>query len=77
MVVSPFGLFGATNGLPHHYKIVSNGSERVFGSKEAGVAVNPGNHIICLSSGGGGQGQPEDRDGDAATWDLNNGYVTR
>ena len=77
VVVPPFGLFGATDGLPHHYKIVANDSERVLGSKEVGVVVNPGDHIICLSSGGGGYGQPGDRDKDAAMWDLKNGYVTR
>ena len=77
IVVPPFGLFGADDGLPHHYKIVSNGSERVLGSKEVGVVVNPGDHIVCLSSGGGGYGQPEDRDRDAAAWDMKNGYVTQ
>ena len=76
IVVPPFGLFGATDGLPHHYKIVSNGLERVLGSKEVGVVVNPGDHIICLSSGGGGYGQPQDRDEGAAMWDLKNGYVS-
>ena len=76
VVVPPFGLFGADNGLPHHYKIVSNGTERVLGSKEVGVVVNPGDHIVCLSSGGGGFGQPENRDKDAMKWDLKNGYVT-
>ena len=76
IVVPPFGLFGATDGLPHDYKIVSNGAVRVLGSKEVGVVVNPGDHIVCLSSGGGGYGQPENRDKDAATWDLKNGYVT-
>ena len=76
IVVPPFGLFGADDGLPHHYKIVTNGSERVLGSKEVGVVVNPGDHIVCLSSGGGGFGQPADRDSDAATWDIKNGYVT-
>ncbi len=76
VVVPPFGLFGATDGLPHHYTIVSNGSERVLGSKEVGVVVNPGDHIVCLSSGGGGYGHPENRDEDASIWDLKNGYVT-
>ena len=33
IVVPPFGLFGATDGLPHHYKIVNNGTERVLGSQ--------------------------------------------
>ena len=77
IVVPPFGLFGATDGLPHHYKIVNNGTERVLGSKEVGVVVNPGDHIVCLSSGGGGYGSAEARDEDAAAWDLKNGYVTR
>ena len=76
VVVPPFGLFGATDGLPHHYKVVASGTERVLGSKEVGVVVNPGDHIVCLSSGGGGYGQPGDRDEDAAAWDLKNGYVT-
>ena len=77
IVVPPFGLFGADDGLPHHYTIVSNGTERVLGSKEVGVVVNPGDHIICLSSGGGGYGKPGDRDTDASEWDMKNGYVTR
>ena len=77
IIVPPFGLFGATDGLPHHYMIVNNGSERVLGSKEVGVVVNPGDHIVCLSSGGGGYGLVEDRDSDAAAWDLRNGYTTK
>ena len=76
VVVPPFGLFGAADGLPHHYKIVSSDAERVLGSKEVGVVVNPGDHIVCLSSGGGGYGQPEDRHKEASIWDLKNGYVT-
>ena len=77
IVVSPFGLFGGDDGLPHRYKIVSDGAERALGSKEVGVVVNPGDHIICLSSGGGGYGPPQERDKAAAAWDLKNGYVTR
>ena len=76
IVVPPFGLFGGADGRPHHYTIVSNGTERVLGSKEVGVLVNPGDHIICLSSGGGGFGEPGHRERDAAAWDLKNGYVT-
>ena len=76
IVVPPFGLFGAADGLPHHYKIVSNGADRDLGSKEVGVVVNPGDHIVCLSSGGGGYGLAVDRDKNAETWDLRNGYVT-
>ena len=76
VVVPPFGLFGADDGLPHHYKIVAADAERVLGSKEVGVVVNPGDHVVCLSSGGGGYGSPQNRDKDAAQWDIKNGYVT-
>ena len=76
IVVPPFGLFGADPGLPHDYKILSDGAERLLGSKEVGVVVNPGDHVYCLSSGGGGYGEPGDRDEGAREWDLKNGYVT-
>ncbi len=75
IVVPPFGLFGASPGLPHIYKIISNGKERELLSKEVGVTVNPGDHIYCLSSGGGGFGLPEERDKKEREWDLRNGYV--
>ena len=75
IVVPPFGLFGADAGLPHIYKIVSNGAERILGSKETGVVINPGDRIYCLSSGGGGFGDPAERDKAAREWDLKNGYV--
>jgi 5-oxoprolinase (ATP-hydrolysing)/N-methylhydantoinase A len=76
IVVPPFGLFGADPGLPHGYKILSDGAERLLGSKEVGVVVNPGDHVYCLSSGGGGYGEPGERDEAAREWDLKNGYVT-
>ncbi|MDE2778324.1 MAG: hydantoinase B/oxoprolinase family protein [Chloroflexota bacterium] len=76
IVVPPFRLFGGADGLPHHYHIVSTDSDRVLGSKEVGVTVNPGDHIVCLSSGGGGYGSPEERNRKSAEWDMKNGYVT-
>ena len=75
IVVPPFGLFGGENGLPHDYMILSNGSERPLGSKETEVVVNPGDHVYCLSSGGGGYGKPSDRSQAADEWDRRNGYV--
>jgi len=75
IVVPPFGLFEGQDGLPHDYKILSNGSERSLGSKETEVKVNPGDHVYCLSSGGGGYGNPSDRSQAADEWDRKNGYV--
>lgn len=76
IVLPPFGLFGGDDGLAHHYKIVHKGGDRVLGSKDIGVLVNPGDHIVCLSSGGGGYGQPQNRVESAAKWDIKNGYTT-
>ena len=75
IVVPPFGLFDGEDGLPHDYKILSNGSERPLGSKETEVVVYPGDHVYCLSSGGGGYGDPSERSQEAEDWDRRNGYV--
>ena len=75
IVVAPFGLFDGEDGLPHDYKILSNGSERPLGSKETEVVVNPGDHVYCLSSGGGGYGNPSERSQAALDWDRRNGYA--
>lgn len=71
----PFGLYGADAGLPHIYSLVSNGNGREMHSKETGVVVHPGDQIVCLSSGGGGYGDPDKRDSDLRDWDAKNGYV--
>lgn len=77
IIVPPFGLFGGSDGIPHRYSLVSNGSERVLRSKETGIPVYPGDRIIALSSGGGGYGDPKLRDHGFSDWDEKNGYVSR
>ena len=76
VIVPPFGLFGGKPGAPHLYKIVSNSTDRILLSKETGVLVSPGDRIVCLSSGGGGYGAPEQRAEASVRWDLRNGYCT-
>ena len=75
IVVPPFGLFGGEDGLPHDYKIIAKGADRPLGSKETEVVVNSGDHVYCLSSGGGGYGNPSERSKEAEEWDRRNGYV--
>ena len=69
----PFGLHGGSPGLPHRYSVISRDGERVLKSKETGIVVNPGDRIICLSSGGGGFGDPKKRPQEARDWDKKNG----
>ena len=72
----PFGLFGGQPGKPHRYSVIQNGKKRFLRSKEAGVIISPGDSIICLSSGGGGFGDPSKRSLQLRKRDLKNGYCT-
>jgi len=75
IVVPPFGLFNGEDGLPHDYRILNDSSERILGSKETEVLVQPGDHVYCLSSGGGGYGNPSERSQESEDWDRRNEYV--
>jgi N-methylhydantoinase A/oxoprolinase/acetone carboxylase beta subunit/N-methylhydantoinase B/oxoprolinase/acetone carboxylase alpha subunit len=76
VVNPPFGLCGGEAGLPHIYRLISQGQERVLRSKEVSVRVQPGDRIFCLSAGGGGFGAPEGRSVAQRDWDVRNGYTT-
>ncbi len=73
VVNPPFGLFGGAPGLPHRYKVMSNGKERMLKSKETEVPILPGDRIIALSAGGGGYGPPGSRDPDSRSRDRESG----
>ena len=75
VVNPPFGLFGGAPGLPHRYKVVSDGRERMLKSKETEVPILPGDRIIALSAGGGGYGPPGSRDPDSRSRDQDSGLV--
>ena len=66
---------GLEPGLPHRYSIISGNGERVLKSKETGIAVRPGDRIICLSSGGGGFGDPAERPKLSRAWGEKSSYV--
>ncbi|MGE3540153.1 MAG: hydantoinase B/oxoprolinase family protein [Candidatus Tectimicrobiota bacterium] len=72
----PFGLCGGQAGLPHIYRLLSDGQERVLRSKEVSVRVKPGDRIFCLSAGGGGFGPPQERAAARRAWDVQNGYCS-
>ena len=72
----PFGLLGGKPGTLHIYSIISNGIEQILPSKKLGITVKPGDTIVCVSSGGGGYGDPKERTPEQRQRDLQNGYVT-
>jgi N-methylhydantoinase B/oxoprolinase/acetone carboxylase alpha subunit len=40
------------------------------------VRVKPGDRIFCLSAGGGGFGDPQERPLTQRAWDVQNGYCS-
>jgi N-methylhydantoinase B len=73
---APYGLFGGEDGLPHRYRLISKGRTRFLKTKEVGIPVLPGDVFYIESSGGGGYGDPNERDPEAHAADLANGLVT-
>jgi 5-oxoprolinase (ATP-hydrolysing) len=72
----PPGVLGGEPGLPHIYSIVSGDTETPLRSKQTGVLVKPGDVIRVLSAGGGGVGNPAEREPERVEDDRLNGYVT-
>ncbi|MBI4220767.1 MAG: hydantoinase B/oxoprolinase family protein [Chloroflexi bacterium] len=72
-----YGILGGKDGLPHRYRLVSNGSERYLKTKETGILVSPGDVFVIESGGGGGWGPAGKRSREAIASDIKNGYVTR
>jgi len=73
----PYGILGGNPGKPHFYrKLSAEGDERVLKTKEVGVSVSPGDLFILQSSGGGGYGDPAERDPAAIAKDIENGFVS-
>jgi N-methylhydantoinase B len=74
---APYGIFGGRDGMVHRYRLISRGRTRILRTKEVGIPVLPGDVFYVESSGGGGYGEPRDRDSRARASDRDNGFVTR
>lgn len=73
----PHGLLGGADGTVHRYRLVSGRRTRALRTKEVGIPVLPGDRFLVESSGGGGYGDPGERDPQAHAVDVENGFVTR
>ena len=71
------GILGGRDGLPHDYRRVSpDGGERILKTKEVGIVIRPGDVLLARSGGGGGYGDPAERDPHAGERDREEGYVS-
>jgi len=76
-VHAPFGLMGGKDGKPHFYKVkrAKDGSELELKTKAVGVIIDPGDTLLVESAGGGGFGDPAERDPAARKRDIADGLV--
>jgi N-methylhydantoinase B len=72
-----YGILGGRDGLPHRYRMRSDGRVRELRTKEVGIPIPPAAVFHVQSAGGGGWGDPGRRDARARAADLENGFVTR
>ena len=75
--VTPYGLGGGLNGGPAKLTLnKGTAMERNLGMFAVGVKLKPGDHLTFQSNGGGGFGNPVDRDPAAVLEDVIDGFVT-
>jgi len=73
----PWGLNGGLPGMPNRAFIQRDaGAEWELVLKQDGIQLEPGARVMLVGGGGGGWGDPLDRDLDAIAEDLVDGYVT-
>jgi len=72
----PFGLQGGEPGAVGRLTLTRDGQIQALGSKVSGVALRRGDVITVETSGGGGFGNPDERNADAIQMDLDTGSVS-
>jgi N-methylhydantoinase B len=79
-IIPPFGVRGGAPGAPNRFSVIREGEEVLPPSlpgKVSGFPLREGDLVLCQTSGGGGYGDPLDRDQQAVLQDVAEGYVTR
>jgi N-methylhydantoinase B len=83
--IGPHGIAGGGDGLPNGFFIERDGERQTvaerFGlpspAKFANLPLQPGDVFVSVQGGGGGYGDPHERDRDAVAADVRDGYVSR
>lgn len=73
--ISPYGLFGGSDGVTGGGYIMREGTKIPLKSKDARI-LKKGDLVTIMTAGGGGYGDPRARDEQAIIRDIQNGYLT-
>lgn len=72
---APWGLFGGAEGATSEHFLVRGGERTLLPTKTA-VNLEAGDHLIAMTAGGGGYGDPADRDPRLVEEDVATGRVS-
>ncbi|WP_425405473.1 hydantoinase B/oxoprolinase family protein [Hwanghaeella sp.] len=73
---APYGLAGGEPGRPGRFTLIRESGKTVdLASKVAGLALNKGDRLRLQTSGGGGHGDPAERDPARCAHDRQEGYM--
>ena len=77
-VIPPWGVLGAGGGKPYHISVRRDGRVIEFDTpgKVTGYAIRRGDVVVMRSSGGGGYGDPLEREPERVQADVERGYVS-
>jgi N-methylhydantoinase B len=77
-VIPPWGVHGAASGAQYHLSIERDGEVIEFDTpgKVTGYPVYRDDVVVMRSSGGGGYGDPLERDAELVRQDVSDGYVS-
>ncbi len=81
VMVPPWGFAGGGEGGAAKYRVLRAGSEPInpaprFGSKAFAVPLHEGDVVVQMTAGGGGWGDPHERDPASVERDVRLGYVS-
>ncbi|MGE0151607.1 MAG: hydantoinase B/oxoprolinase family protein [Reyranellaceae bacterium] len=77
-VIPPYGVFGGRSGAPYRVSVLTGNQEHMFNTpgKVTGHPMGKGEVLVMQSSGGGGYGDPLERDPQKVRADLLAGYIS-
>jgi N-methylhydantoinase B len=73
---APWGLAGGRDGQPNGF-VLNPGTDLETAVSTNRASVKAGERVLVLSGGGGGHGDPRDREPDRVLVDVREGYVSR
>jgi N-methylhydantoinase B len=78
-VIPPYGVMGGTSGAPNRFSVVRQGKPiepSDYPGKVAGFPLREGDIVVMETAGGGGYGDPTERDPETLLADIRAGYLT-